>query len=53
MRQIQEMAITEVLKLTGNNRVRTAELLGINLRTIRRRLGRKNTNHNGDAPPSN
>jgi DNA-binding protein Fis len=41
MRQIQDLAINEVLKLTGNNRVRTAELLDINLRTIRRRLGRK------------
>jgi hypothetical protein len=48
MKEIRDAAIRTILQHTGNNRGRTAELLDINPRTIRRRLGKK---HGNPQPP--
>ena len=41
MREIQDAVIRTVLQYGRGNRLRTAQLLGLNPRTIRRRLGKK------------
>ena len=41
MREIHDAVIRTVLQHTRNNRLRAAQLLQINPRTIRRRLGKK------------
>jgi DNA-binding NtrC family response regulator len=41
MREIHDSVIRTVLEHTQSNRLRAAELLKINPRTIRRRLGKK------------
>jgi DNA-binding NtrC family response regulator len=41
MREIHDTVIRTVLQYTRNNRLRAAQLLQINPRTIRRRLGKK------------
>ena len=41
MREIHDAVIRTVLQYTRNNRLRAAQLLQINPRTIRRRLGKK------------
>ncbi len=43
MRQFQDEIICKVLAYSGGNRLRAAQLLGINPRTIRRHLGRKDS----------
>jgi DNA-binding protein Fis len=37
------MLIDEALKQTGGNRTKAARLLGISLRTLRRKLNKKNS----------
>jgi DNA-binding NtrC family response regulator len=41
MREIHDAVIRTILQYTRNNRLRAAQLLQINPRTIRRRLGKK------------
>jgi DNA-binding protein Fis len=41
MKEIHDAIINSVLQFTGGNRLVTAEMLEINPRTIRRRVGRK------------
>jgi DNA-binding protein Fis len=41
MREIHDTVIRTVLQYTRSNRLRAAQLLQINPRTIRRRLGKK------------
>ena len=41
MREIHDAVIRTVLQYTRSNRLRAAQLLQINPRTIRRRLGKK------------
>ena len=41
MREIHDTVIRTVLQYTRNNRLRAAQMLQINPRTIRRRLGKK------------
>jgi DNA-binding NtrC family response regulator len=41
MREIHDTVIRTVLQYTRNNRLRAAQVLQINPRTIRRRLGKK------------
>ena len=43
MREIQDAVIRTVLQYGRGNRLRAAQLLDINPRTIRRRLGKKDT----------
>ncbi len=43
MREINDTVIRTVLQYTRSNRLRAAQLLRINPRTIRRRLGKKET----------
>jgi DNA-binding NtrC family response regulator len=43
MREIQDAVIQTVLQYVRGNRLRAAKLLDINPRTIRRRLGKKET----------
>ena len=43
MREIQDAVIRTVLQYGRGNRLRAAQLLDINPRTIRRRLGKKET----------
>ena len=43
MREIHDAVIRTVLQYTRSNRLRAAQLLQINPRTIRRRLGKKDS----------
>ena len=43
MREIQDAVIRTALQYGRGNRLRAAQLLDINPRTIRRRLGKKDT----------
>lgn len=43
MREIEEAVMSTVLQFCHGNRLRAAQLLDINPRTIRRRLGKKNS----------
>lgn len=45
MKDIHDSVIQTILRFTHGNRTRAAELLQINPRTIRRHLGRKESNH--------
>lgn len=45
MKDIHDAVIQTILRFTHGNRTRAAELLQINPRTIRRHLGRKESNH--------
>jgi DNA-binding NtrC family response regulator len=45
MRDIHDAVIRTVLRFTHGNRSRAAQLLRINPRTIRRHLGRKESDH--------
>jgi DNA-binding NtrC family response regulator len=42
--QAQDMLIQEALRQTGGNRTKAASLLGISLRTLRRKLNRDRDN---------
>ncbi len=50
MRAIKDSVIQAILKLTRGERKQAAQILGINPRTIRRRVGRKSAHARSGAP---